>query len=107
MVSTQCYPPPRPRAPTAYPVTLRTPVRNGRRVTTRSNHEHAVSSPLLLILLNDDMARRQWSEGQKTKARCASLERLLAEAYDLLNMAELQHVRQSSLLAVVSWLGAS
>lgn len=37
--------------------------------------------------------RRQWHEGQKAKARCASMERLLAEAYELINMVELQHVR--------------
>lgn len=37
--------------------------------------------------------RCHWHEGQKAKARCASLERLLAEAYDLISMVELQHVR--------------
>lgn len=37
--------------------------------------------------------RRQWHEGQKAKSRCASLERLLAEACELINMMGLQHVR--------------
>ncbi|CBJ34047.1 conserved unknown protein [Ectocarpus siliculosus] len=36
-------------------------------------------------------SRRHWHEGQKAKVQCASLERLLAEAYELLNMVELQH----------------
>ena len=39
------------------------------------------------------ITRYQWHEGQKAKARCTGLERLLAEAYDLINMVELQHVR--------------
>ncbi|CAM9510657.1 unnamed protein product [Ectocarpus sp. 13 AM-2016] len=36
-------------------------------------------------------SRRHWHEGQKAKTQCASLERLLAEAYELINMVELQH----------------
>ncbi|CAM9912117.1 unnamed protein product [Ectocarpus sp. 8 AP-2014] len=36
-------------------------------------------------------SRRHWHEGQKAKAQCASSERLLAEAYELINMVELQH----------------
>ncbi|CAM9463722.1 unnamed protein product [Ectocarpus fasciculatus] len=36
-------------------------------------------------------SKRHWHEGQKAKAQCASLERLLAEAYELINMVELQH----------------
>ncbi|CAM9473756.1 unnamed protein product, partial [Scytosiphon promiscuus] len=41
--------------------------------------------------LREEANRRQWHEGQKAKSRCASLERLLAEAYELINMMGLQH----------------
>lgn len=40
----------------------------------------------------NELCRRQRYEEQKVRARCGSLEGLLAEAYELINMSELQHV---------------
>ncbi|CAM9882196.1 unnamed protein product, partial [Laminaria digitata] len=54
---------------------------------SRSSKEAAESQ------LREEANRRQWREGQRAKARCGNLERLLAEAYELINMAELRHVR--------------
>lgn len=54
-------------------------------------HFQPLPHPVVGCVLAAD--RRHWHEGQKAKAQCASLERLLAEAYELINMVELQHVR--------------
>ena len=51
--------------------------------------------------------RRQWREGQRAKARCGSLERLLVEAYELINMAKLQHVRLNLSELLVALYGTS
>eukprot|EP00903_Cladosiphon_okamuranus_P011651 g10959.t1 len=58
----------------------------------REVKELRISKEAAELQLREEI-KHHWHEGQKAKARCSSLERLLAEAYDLINMIELQHVR--------------